>query len=234
MNLTTDSSAPPARGLPALLRRFSELGHAQLRKSVGDDPYPGAGTPPVDKLAEQLLFERWLKRERWRLEDEALPLLAGIDPEQWRELEADEDLHDTAAALTRALHDAFAADSGNDGLAPAALYRWARRRDLPLPAAFDQLMQFIQSVVKGEEDAETIAEQASTGAAVAGPDGERILGAALNVLSKWPERCRDEYGNISARCIAGLIHQHAALWFDTGRPALDEGASIALIERWLE
>jgi hypothetical protein len=166
----------------------------------------------VDELAQQKLYETWLKKDHWRLRDEAVPLLAGVDPETGGE---DEQL----AALWQELAAAVAAGSlrvDNPGAEPSlwtasprAVYRWVADAGRPVPEAFRNLMEFILQTVK-QDPLSAPGDGAETDF-YAG--NEAILGAALSVLAAWPDRCFTRNGGVDVRRVILLMHEHAGELF---------------------
>ncbi|MFH0352443.1 MAG: hypothetical protein ACHBMF_11040, partial [Chromatiales bacterium] len=63
---------------------------------------------------------------------------------------------------------------------------------------------------------------------------EKVLGAALNVLAKCPDRCYDQHGLVSGEKITQLIAVQSMRWFDTAEPPMRSGEMAELIDKWLE
>lgn len=186
-----------------------------------------AGLEP-DAQALQPLYERWLREDTWAVPDEALPLLAGIAPDDWDAHVERCGARSEAARLGALLAAGHAVREGV--IAPAELGRWARTAGVELPAALGALLDFIARVLPASGTA------AAPDAAPAGPDQddrERVLGAALALVTKFPERCRDEHGFYDGERIAALILEKAALWFPDRPPSLSREAMATLLERYL-
>ncbi len=192
---------------------------------------------------QQLLYERWLRRPVWRLREEAVSLLLGIDPVVWARggvVPGSAEVQDRAwAAVHAAVTDRGGPrviDSGAGPehwcVEPADLYRWASRRGLVLPESFVTLMDFILRAVKAPAGqaagAGTPAETHPVSVR------EQVLGAALNVLAKCPDQCYDAHGLCSGARIAERIAAQSMRWFDAPEPPLAEPEMTALIDRWLE
>ncbi|MEQ8494602.1 MAG: hypothetical protein RLW42_10355, partial [Gammaproteobacteria bacterium] len=62
---------------------------------------------------------------------------------------------------------------------------------------------------------------------------EQLLGAALLLVTRFPQQCRDEHGFFDGGRIADLILEKAALWFPLEAPALARDDIAALVERYL-
>ncbi len=200
-----------------------------------------AGQESTEELIQQqMLYERWVKREEWELRRVALPLLLAIDPEEWDTLLQSEELAAAETALWELVEQA-----GTDGalpllnpgeasafwrVRPRDIYLWARARGIALPAAFDRLMSFVISVVPVEEDAGIPDTPAA-----APPPGERetVLGAALALLANVPASCRDESGWVTGTALARQILAKQALWFERP-PGMTLEEMSRLLDRWLD
>ncbi len=200
-----------------------------------------AGRETTEELIQQqMLFERWVKREEWDLRRVALPLLLAIDPEEWDTLLQSEELAAAETALWELVEQA-----GTDGtlpllnpgeastfwrVRPRDIYLWARARGIALPVAFDQLMSFVISVVPVEEETGT-AGMPSTAAAPG--ERETVLGAALALLANVPASCRDESGWVTGTALARQILAKQALWFDRP-PQMNLEEMSRLLDQWLD
>jgi hypothetical protein len=63
---------------------------------------------------------------------------------------------------------------------------------------------------------------------------EQVLGAALNLVAKCPEKCTDAHGFVNGEAVAALIAAQSARWFDAPTPPLSNTEMAQLIDRWLE
>ncbi|MGR8918865.1 MAG: hypothetical protein ACU85V_04550, partial [Gammaproteobacteria bacterium] len=102
-----------------------------------------SGVDPNDTSIEvQQRCEHWVGLDSWRLADEALPLLVGVDPAAWR---AHVDAVGAASAeqvLLSALGEAL--DTPLDAaVAPARLRDLARSMGVELPVALSRLLDFV-------------------------------------------------------------------------------------------
>ena len=199
-------------------------------------------------VSEQRLYERWLRQDEWRVRSEALPLLFGVEPAQWPELIAGLDLGlqvesawDTLkACIAQARFPPLTGTQREEdewGVHPLDFYHWAHGHGLDISAAFEQLAQFVATVIK-QPHSPSPASHVLFGAGLPpqtqASEREKILGAALNVLAKCPEACRDEHGLVSGEAIAKLIGEQCIRWFDTQQLPVDPTDVAALIDRWLE
>lgn len=63
---------------------------------------------------------------------------------------------------------------------------------------------------------------------------EQVLGAALSVLTRWPELCQNSSGKVEATKLANLIDEKALLfWPETGTPPLGRGKMEREISKWI-
>ncbi|MGH6634799.1 MAG: hypothetical protein ACRED0_01235 [Gammaproteobacteria bacterium] len=199
-------------------------------------------------VGEQKLYERWLRRDEWRVRSEALPLLFGVEPSQWPEVIAGLELEPQIGRAWDALKACIAGaqfppligtqrEEEQWGVHPLDFYHWARGKRLDIPPAFEHLAQFVATVIK-RPHAPSPASHGVFGTGLPpqtqASEREKILGAALNVLAKCPEACRDEHGLVSGEAIAKLIAQQCIRWFDTQQLPADPTDVAALIDRWLE
>ncbi|MGH8507710.1 MAG: hypothetical protein ACREVH_03200 [Gammaproteobacteria bacterium] len=198
------------------------------------------------RMEAQLLYERWIRQPDWALRAEAIPLLIGIAPETWetsRNSSACETLENEMwACLKRAVTEQKRPRVRNPEcleeewrIAPIDLYQWARALGIPVPEAFEALMQYIQRVVPGSSSPSAICEAShpASGHETASTR-EKVLGAALNILAKCPDRCYDEHGLVSGEKITQLIAAQSTRWFDAEKPPMRAGEMADLIDKWLE
>jgi hypothetical protein len=188
-----------------------------------------------------LLYERWLVKEHWNLAREALPLLLGCDPDLWlmrcAELEILAEAEQSAQAL------AEVAASGRDlpvlnpeapehdwCVRPADVYLWAVGVGYQVPEPFATLTQYVLQVVKRPE----LAASSPARGAAASEARERVLGAALALLARTPQACRDDNGFIDPGLMARSIVEQSVRWFESSRPPLPEGEIATLIARWVD
>lgn len=193
---------------------------------------------PADRRSEQnqqLLYETWLKHDGWQLRSEGLPLLFAVDPDDWTDWLQDSEFATASDELYQQLGDRIRSD-GNDRVTPLALYQLVRAAGHAVPAAYERLIQFIVSTVKSPHP---VAEP--TGGVLAGVPAtaasgarEQVVGAAFSILSKWPDRCRDERGLVDAERIVALIESQPVLWFDAPQAPLAHTEMVDLLNRWLE
>lgn len=179
----------------------------------------------ADPFAQQKIYEKWVRADEWRLMDEGLPLALGLDPEQWRKFyDAQQDACTEAQQAMIALIKQGAGPTvSNPGdeeaqwQSPAGnYYRWLNANGQTVPDAMDAIMQFVMTVVKKPQIEE--APVAQTGASNSGR--EKVLIAALNILSKEPNACRDPSGLTNGQALAEMITAQSVRWFDSPIPPM--------------
>ena len=196
----------------------------------------------------QLLYERWMPKPAWSLRAEAIPLLIGIAPDAWETLRASGECKTRENELWAFVRDAVITEGKPRVMnpdvpdedwrcAPIDLYQWARASGVPIPEPFEALMQFIQRVVPGSSASlpGAVRQEPNPSSRKDAPSTrEKVLGAALNVLAKCPDRCYDQHGLVSGEKITRLIAAQSMRWFDTAEPPMRTGEMADLIDKWLE
>jgi len=181
-------------------------------------------------------------KESWRLRAEALPLLAGLDPDRLAgmaegllgdaELDAlwDHACRCVAQGLLPVINGED--DPGAWRIRPFDAFRWAAVSRVHIPEGLAALLDFIDRTVK----------KPGAGSAPAGPgqpfapgedDRVRVLGAAIALLAADPGRCVDGNGRACAGRMARLISEKGAFWFGDQVVKLQQPDIRALLERWL-
>jgi hypothetical protein len=186
----------------------------------------------------QRLYEIWLKRDEWRVYQEALPLLFGIPPEHWNAWAAQPGADNAVAALWREIQAAVEHGRGPPVVNPRSaatdwmvrpqdLHTWAHNGGFELPEPFDTLMSFIAKVLStpAAVSLSPVADKDSSS------DREAVLGAALAVVASFPEQCRGDAGWIEAEAVVDAILAKSAIWFERG-PPMPRPAMVELIDKW--
>lgn len=231
----------PVAPLADLLKQFAAMVQARLddRPRERDSRMARFG----EQIEQQMLYEKWLKHDAWKLRREGIALLIGVAPEELAEIIGEGTLsereHELWAAVQGSVQSGSGPRIGGESaqpetwtVTPPDLYGWAKGLGFALPEAFDSLMSFILSTTRraaaGPEPA------AQPGAVSAGAaNREAVLGAALALVANYPEQCVGAQGWVEADAIARLLQQKSALWFDRGVPMTLEEVT-ALIDKWLK
>lgn len=199
-----------------------------------------------DPFDQQKIYEKWIRQEEWKLREQGLPLAVGLDPEKWKELFDLQGFKELEAAAWEALEKLSPTDEGPNILNlddetgewkvdPSEFYRWLNRQGITVPDALDSLMQFVMTIVK--KPAEPIMDTSDPASAISGSrssDREKVLGAALNIVSKEPNACRDESGLTNGKALAEMIAAQSVLWFESSKPPMSVEKMGELLENWLE
>jgi hypothetical protein len=170
-------------------------------------------------------YEDWIVRDEWRLDQEVIPLIVGCDPTQWANLT---DAFELASEIAE-LQTILAVDFGTTAASNIAVQRvrsWAQKHQVDLPPACKALLDFIAQTLPSRVSPEPVDDGA--------PERERVLGAALALVTRFPQQCRDIHGFFDSRLIANLIVEKGALWFDCGQPTLSPVAMAELLKPYLE
>lgn len=201
-----------------------ETGDPSLRECAALLTDIRAAASPEDALIRQKRYEKWLSRDAWRVATEAVPLVAGFDPEQWPPAGVDATvIQGFEAAMLDVLEKE---DAEIAVVTPAEAVAWARRAGVSLPDEFARLFEFIQGVLPRDE----APIEASLGQSA---ERELLLGAALTLVTRFPEECRDAQGFFDGGRIADRILEKAALWFPLEPPRATRDEIAAMLERWL-
>lgn len=230
-----------------IAEKLAQLLNCVLRQSSMPIASPDSASRDASAQA-QLLYERWMCKPEWLLRAEGIPLLIGIAPDAWETLRTSGACGTLENELWASVRDAVITegkprvinpDSGEEDwrCAPIDLYQWARTSGVPIPEPFEALIQFIQRVVQrpAASSPDALCREPNPSARNDAPSTrEKVLGAALNVLAKCPDRCYDKHGLVSGGKITQLIAAQSMRWFDTAEPPMRTGEMAELIDKWLE
>ena len=142
-----------------------------------------------DTFALQRLYEKWVVKDEWLLDDEAVPLLLGLDP-------ASEFLNAECALLQIKVQAAVAegnlktTDSENDEgtshkVKPTTIYHWAMANKLKLPMELVNLMEFVLKTIMPLQQAPSLQNESE--AMMDRGDTEQILGACFALVTTFPD-----------------------------------------------
>lgn len=105
--------------------------------------------------------------------------------------------------------------------------------DCVLVVRTDALREFEQFLKDNEIDTKTSSKPHGNTERFA-KKREQVLGAALSVLARWPNECKNGLGKIEATKIRELIENKGYLfWRENGEPPLSTGEIEKLIREWL-
>ena len=195
-------------------------------------------------MEQQLLYERWAVKDTWRLRDEALPLLFGINPDVYKKNSEDvagkEDIKSLWLHARQCVeHNLLQIkDRGQDAddwqVEPLDIYQWAVVSRLSVPEPFGAIMEFIARTVKKSPPPVT-PEEIPDGRHISSAfdaDREKVLGLALAALAAYPARCRDGAGEVTAERILETLLTLSCLQEQSLK--LAHGAMLDIIGKWLQ
>ena len=175
--------------------------------------------------------EAWAKKDRWLAASEGLPLVLGARPAEWAGLMAATECAAAAGEIWTALAAQLGVGVEEDPpIAPIKLRAAAESLGLMLPPPLAAVLDFLARVLPtgretNEEDAQTVV--------LAAQEREILLGAALLLITRMPERCVNELGYFDSARVATLIREKSLLWFPLAPPSLTQDEIARLIAKWL-
>ena len=230
-----------------IAEKLAQLLDCVLRQFSVPIAFPDSASRDASAQA-RFLYERWMPKPEWSLRAEGIPLLIGIAPDAWETLRASGACKTPEDELWASVRGSVVTEGKPRVInpespeqdwrcAPIDLYQWARAAGVPIPEPFEALMQFIQRVVPGSSSSspDAVHREPNPSARNDAPSTrEKVLGAALNVLAKCPDRCYDQHGLVSGEKITRLIAAQSMRWFDTAEAPMRNGEMAELIDKWLE
>jgi hypothetical protein len=189
----------------------------------------------ADTFALQRLYEKWVIKEEWSLDKEAIPLLLGREP-------GVDCLNDDCRQLQSRIKEAIANGSLNvtenesDGekehrVKPETVYRWAMANRIELPKELVNLMEFIMKTLLAQQSQDSSENPIAT--TPSGNDSQQILGACFAIVATFPDECRNSRGMIKPERILQLLDKHADKLFNGKLPALSSTVIRDLVNHWL-
>jgi len=183
----------------------------------------------------QRLYERWLKRTEWQARSEMLPLIVGVEPERWAEYLGEYHLVEEERDLWELVASGIGIDTDEMALPVSTAYEWFRGRGVELPESFTRLYDFIRQTTLPTGPTRVVNRNDSGGqSGESARENEIVLGAALSLVARIPDRCRDEHGFVDGRVVSKLILDTAVRWFPLTAPSMTQAQMADLIDKWLE
>jgi len=197
-----------------------------------------------DKIKQQKLYEKWAVKTTWHLKDQAIPLLLSIDPEKYSDSSYDkaaehkyQDLWEHAQqCVEQDLLFVINRESPVEEweAKPIDVYKWAAISRVDLPEQLSTLMEFVMmTLVHTENDALNSQDGKDQTDVSYNSSKEHILGAALAMLSSYPDQCVNKKGRMRAENIISLINENEIKLFGEKTPDLSSTAAIDLINKWI-
>ena len=186
-----------------------------------------------DELALQRLFEKWVKKKRWKTND-AARLFLGLDPDSNKSIAGLEELQQQiqAAIDNSDLKSVSELSDQEDELEPVAVFQWARKSGVNLPAALVALMEFIMKVAMASKSAEPTTLEAPLMDNT--KDVEKLLGGCLAVVSNYPQECTGRSGKIKVELILKTLDKYSDRLFGDSFPALSSMAIRDIVNNWVQ
>lgn len=185
-------------------------------------------------VALQLLYEKWVTREHWSLEESAC-LLKGQAP---GDSSRDQEVIQLEAELVNAVDCGEMENLATGGInpenyefEPQKVFNWASRRDIELPAELVNLMEFIIKTTAFAAPNEL--DDDSDSSIADSNDRERILGACVSVLANYPEECLNKKGKVSTERMLKLIDKYSDQLFSDELPGLSSTGIRDLVKLWV-
>ena len=193
------------------------------------------GTDMHDTQQAQIMYEAALKDECWAVRAQALPLIVGCSPETWRDYLNEYEIFPQEEMLWHVIANDLSIEA-NAPIEIARIVEWARVQSVSLHPSFLRIYEFVRKVLLASSPAPESAAT-STNDQVANAiaqEREIVLGAALSLVAKMPDKCRDEHGFADGNIIVDLMLKSAARWFPQGEPSMSAEEMARLIDKSLE
>ena len=186
-----------------------------------------------DQQETQIMYEGALKDESWVLRAQAVPLIVGCAPSDWQQYLLEQDVVPQEEILWHALaNDLGVAE--NAEIEIGRLVEWSRVQSIPLHPSFLRIYEFVRKVLLASAPTSNAGDNDQQLRDIVTQEREIVLGAALSLVAKMPDKCRDEHGFVDGQTIVGLMQQASARWFPQGEPSMDAEEMARLIDKWLE
>jgi hypothetical protein len=169
---------------------------------------------------QELFINKYIKLDSWNLFSEALPILIGYRPEYINYAKLDskyKELETLARSSTNITLKILNKDEPEEKwrVLPKEVVKWANLKDIEILYLLKEL--YSEKEKKKVIVSSTVHPTAERHAA----NREPILIAALAVLAKYPEQCKDN-GEVSASKIYSVMMDKSLIWFEDGEPPLEE------------
>jgi len=192
-----------------------------------------------DHLRLQKLYEKWICKDKWLLQQEGIPLLFGINPDTNA---SGDDVSDKTEELwehaQECVHKKLLSVVNIDNSAdkwevlPIDLYRWAMVSRISVPDEFSALIAFVIQTIKPVQNSHVQTEVEVD--AVLQKHKEIVMGAATSLLVNASEQCKNDKGKVIAINISRLIIENKQQWFGKDEALLDEPAMTKLIDDYIK
>ncbi|MBT7950937.1 MAG: hypothetical protein HN764_04875 [Gammaproteobacteria bacterium] len=189
-----------------------------------------------DTFALQRLYEKWVVKEEWLVNEEAIPLLLGTDPttdfltSEYKQLQnriqtaiSEGDIKTVTGSTETSDHIK---------VQPAIIYQWAMTNRLTLPMELINLMEFVlKTVLLNEPEPDS---QNESGLLSENNDAQQLLGACFAIAASFPEECKNSRGVVKTERVLRLLDEHSDRLFDGQLPALSSTVIRDLVNHWVQ
>ena len=127
-------------------------------------------------------------------------------------------------------------------VSPFDLYCWASVSRIIIPDQLARLIEFVIHTIK-QPAAEIKSTEGKNNYNSGGNHGhsetfqnqrEQVLGAALAILARYPEKCKNSKGRIRSELIVNLINEKGDVWFGDKKLLLSSAAMQDLLDKFLK
>jgi hypothetical protein len=188
-----------------------------------------------DTFTLQRLYEKWVVKDEWLLDGEAVPLLLGLDPETDFSSAVCESLRLNAhAAVAQGSLMTTKSDEGAAGshtVKPAVIYHWAMANRQELPIELVNLMEFVLKTTMSLKP--EACSQKESAAMSDRRDTEQLLGACFAIVATYPDECKNKQGVIKTERVLRLLDQHSDKLFNGQLPELSSTAIRDMVNHWI-
>jgi hypothetical protein len=205
-----------------------------------------------EKLQQQRLYEKWVSKNSWLLKSEGIPLLLGMDPQAVNDktepVDNKHEHNDLWEHAKRCVEQNLLPVSNKENspetweVSPVDLYCWASVSRILIPDQLVRLVEFVIHTIK-----QPVAEIKSlegknnhnSGGNRVNPETfqkqrEQVLGAALAILARYPEKCKNRKGKTRSEMIVNLINEKGDIWFGDDKLLLSTAAMQDLLDKFLK
>ena len=205
-----------------------------------------------DKLQQQRLYEKWVSQQSWLLQSEGIPLLLGLDPQAVNDIsksiDDEQERNDLWDHAKKCVEQNLLPVSNRDNspetweVSPIDLYCWASVSRIIIPDQLVRLIEFVIHTIKlpvaeiksidgtnnynsreNHGHPETFQNQR-----------EQVLGAALVLLARYPEKCKNSKGRIRPELIVNMINEKGEIWFGNDKLLLSNAVMQDLLDKFLK
>jgi hypothetical protein len=189
-----------------------------------------------ETFALQRLYEKWVVKEEWHVNEEAIPLLLGTDPtidfltSEYKQLQSRIQTAISEGDLKTVTGSTETSD--HIKVQPVIIYQWAMANRLTLPLELVNLMEFVlKTVLLNEPEPDS---QNESGVLSESNDVQQLLGACFAIAVNFPEECKNSRGVVKTERVLRLLDEHSDRLFDGQLPALSSTVIRDLVNHWVQ